>query len=386
MDRRMRCKPTALPSTAGAVLLILLGTACGPQENGGSGDSLPDAGHLEEEEVRAYPAELEEVLVVPERWVSAWDTASNLDSPAFWSGPQGDWVVATAKGTHDLWLFDASTGALLRRVGGKGAGPGQFQYPNGIAVLGDFLYVVERDNHRVQVFSLPEFGTVGSFGSEDLVRPYGIALYADPGGAVEVYITDDYGNEEDLPEGQEPSGDFTRRLSHFRVSLGNGPMDAGLVRRFGEPDGPGALRVVESIQVDETFGNLLVADEHGFELEVYALDGTYTGQTVGSGLYRFGDPEGIMLYRCGREGYWILTDQGERRTVFHVLDRESFGYLGSFTGEETANTDGIWLTQKRIPGLGGGALFALHDDGGLAAFAWEDIAGAMELETGCTTN
>jgi 3-phytase len=90
-----------------------------------------------------------------------------------------------------------------------------------------------------------------------------------------------------------------------------------------------------------------------------------------------------MLYRCGTEGYWILTDQGGTRSIFHVLDRRTFERLGSFAGEVTANTDGIWLTQGTVPGLGQGALVALHDDGGLGAFAWEDVAGALGLETGC---
>jgi 3-phytase len=91
-----------------------------------------------------------------------------------------------------------------------------------------------------------------------------------------------------------------------------------------------------------------------------------------------------MLYRCGDQGYWILTDQGETRTVFHLLDRRTFEFLGSFAGEVTANTDGIWLTQETVAGLGRGALFALHDDGGVAAFAWDDIASAFGLRTGCT--
>jgi hypothetical protein len=39
--------------------------------------------------------------------------------------------------------------------------------------------------------------------------------------------------------------------------------------------------------------------------------------------------------------------------------------------------------QGRIPGLGDGALFAVHDDGGLTAFAWQDISRALGLRSGC---
>jgi 3-phytase len=320
--------------------------------------------------------------VIPEVWVSAWDTTANLDSPAVWVGDEEVWLVTTAKGTNDLWVHDAATGKLLQRVGHKGSGPGEFNYPNGIAIAGDLVMVTERDNHRVQVLSLPDFEPLGDFGAEVLERPYGITVYqvAD---TLQVYVTDDYGNDLDLPEGVAPEGDFTHRINHFRVTRGPEGLETEFVRAFGEAAGPGAILVAESIQVDEEQGLLLVADEFNFELEVYGLDGRYLGRTVGSDLYEHGDPEGIMLYRCGAGGYWILTDQGLARTVFHVLDRITMEHLGSFSGEVTANTDGIWLTQASVSGVGQGALFALHDDGGLAAFAWDDIGQALGLRTGC---
>jgi 3-phytase len=104
---------------------------------------------------------------------------------------------------------------------------------------------------------------------------------------------------------------------------------------------------------------------------------------VAADIYRHGDPEGIMLYQCDPAGYWILTDQGATRSVFHLLDRNSFALIGSFAGEVTANTDGIWLDQREVPGIGQGILAALHDDRGVSAFAWEDIAQAFGLETSC---
>jgi 3-phytase len=379
----MRChSPGAVSSAALLVLLVLLGSACGPREDAAS-KSVGDAGAAKGDLAPRAETDLTGITVLAERWVSSWDTTSNLDSPAVWLGAEGAWVVATAKGTHDLWVYDASTGALLKRVGRMGSGLGEFQYPNGIAIAGDLLLVVERDNHRVQALSLPAFHPLGTFGEEELTRPYGIAFFTQEDGTLQVYVTDDYGNEEDLPSGQDPTGDFTRRVKRFALGVEDGTLEVRFLGAFGEATGPGALLVVESIQVDEAQDLLLVADEHRFELEAYRLDGTYQGRTLAAGSYRFGDPEGIMLYRCGGEGYWILTDQGETRTVFHLLDRNTFEPLGSFSGKVTANTDGIWLEQRAMPGLGSGALFALHDDGGLAAFAWDEVAAALGLETGC---
>ena len=365
-DHQMRRAPTTthpIPATL-LILLIILGSACGPLGDWSSGRGR--------------------ITVVQERWISAWNIVSNLDSPALWRGPEEIWVVSTAKGTHDLWVHDATDGTLLHRVGGRGDGPGRFDYPNGIAIVGDLLLVVERDSHRVQMLSLPDFRSMGSFGADELIRPYGIALFSRDDGTLAVFVTDSYGIELNVPGLASLTGDFTRRVKELRLQLGSdGVPEASFVQAFGQGEGPGALRVVESIQVDEEHGVLLIADELNLELELYDLEGEYLDRTVGAGLYRYGEPEGIALYRCGPDGYWILTDQGKSRSVFHVLDRQTFQHLGSFAGRITANTDGVWLDQGEVPGLGRGILLASHLDGGVAAFAWDDIGTALGLRTGC---
>ena len=43
-------------------------------------------------------------------------------------------------------------GTFVRQWGGRGAGPGQFNVPRGVAVVGDAVIVCDAGNHRVQVF------------------------------------------------------------------------------------------------------------------------------------------------------------------------------------------------------------------------------------------
>ena len=94
--------------------------------------------------------------MIAEAWVSADKASDELDSLAVWPTENGGtWLIATAKSSHSLVVYDAETGERLRTVGGPGKGPLQFSRPNGIAVLGDVLFVVERDNHRVQALQLP---------------------------------------------------------------------------------------------------------------------------------------------------------------------------------------------------------------------------------------
>src|SRR3546814_4990331 len=73
----------------------------------------------------------------------------------------------------------------------SGAGEGEFDRPNGVAVVDELLFVVERDNRRVQVLRLPGFSHVASFGNDEFEKPYGIWVNR-TGNGYEVYVTDAY--------------------------------------------------------------------------------------------------------------------------------------------------------------------------------------------------
>ncbi len=93
--------------------------------------------------------------------------------------------------------------------------------------------------------------------------------------------------------------------------------------------------------------------------------GTRRG-VVGAGLFR-AEPQGVALWPCGEEGYWVLTDQLAARSLFVVLDRRTIAPPGSFTGALTANHDGIGLTQGRLEAFPHGALYAVDDDQSVTA-------------------
>ena len=63
----------------------------------------------------------------------------------------------------------------VRRIGREGTGEGEFKYPLSMHITdNDYLYVVERENKRVQVLD-PESGTfLSQFGSSSLVEPNGV--------------------------------------------------------------------------------------------------------------------------------------------------------------------------------------------------------------------
>ncbi len=337
------------------------------------------------------PGKAPPVIDVAEAWVSAATPAEVLDSIASWTTPEGaTWLIVTGKSTHRLSVYDGATGRLLRTVGERGSAPGQFDRPNGIAVFGDDVFVVERDNHRVQVLKLPGFEPIGSFGDDILRSPYGIWLNESEPGELEAYITDSfmYGEHFDvLP----PLAEMDQRVRRFRVQFDqDGHLRSHYGGAFGDTHADTALHAVESIAGDPANDRLMIADEwmspkdHIVStLRAYSFDGRYTGHSLPQDSFA-AQAEGVALWTCSDGGgYWIAVDQLSPLTIFHLFDRETLAPRGSFQGNITAHTDGVALHGIATPRFPGGALYAVHDDKAVAAFDLRDVVDALGLAPDC---
>lgn len=325
--------------------------------------------------------------VVPERFVSAESPQDELDSLATWPAPDGStWLIASAKSTHRLAVYDADSGERLRTVGEKGGAPGQFKRPNGLAVFADYLFVVERDNHRVQVLHLPDFAPAGSFGDAQLRSPYGVWINETAPGELDAYITDSfmYGDKFDQVP---PLAELDQRVRRYHLRFDdNGALAAEYLGAFGDTSADAALRVVESIAGDAAGDRVLVADEdqrHLSTLREYTLDGRYTGRRLPDRSFQ-AQAEGVALWSCpGGTGYWIAVDQLMPRTLFHVYDRDTLAPQGSFSGEVTAHTDGIALHAAGTRTFPTGALYAVNDDRSVSAFDLGEVVRALQLRREC---
>jgi 3-phytase len=218
------------------------------------------------------------------------------------------------------------------------------------------------------------------FGEDRFRLPYGITIFKDQGEYV-IYVTDAY---EEPDESVPPLNELDERVTQFRFTVTNGDLSAEHVRTFGDTTGTGVLKVVESIWADPAHDRLLIAEEKEGEsqIKVYTLDGTFTGTTIASSYFPH-EAEGIMLYECGRTGYWLTTDQGEQGNTFHVFKRTSLNYEGSFRGKTVSNTDGIFVTEQSFGPFEQGAFYAVHNDGNTVAFDWTNIATALGLNSEC---
>ena len=328
------------------------------------------------------------VATIDERYITALEPQANIDSVAMAPGKPA-LLFATAKATDVVKVFDASSGVELEELGGSGESPEQYLRPNGVAVADDLLVIVERDNRRVNVRSIPDYRVLGTFGEEELRSPYGLWVQSLGEGEYRVYVTDAY----EMPdESIPPNEELDERVKTYRFSVERNAvgepsdLNSRFEKSFGETTSPGALRVVESIFGDPAHDRLLIAEEDedpvtGLVIKVYDLDGSFTGEQIGKGAFE-AQAEGIALYACeDGSGYWLSTDQADDRTVYHVFDRQSLKHAGAFMGKTTANTDGVWLATEGVPGFDNGAFFAVHDDQAVSAFDWQDIVAALDLES-----
>jgi len=343
---------------------------------------------------------------VAEAFVTAATPADNLDSPAVWRAPNGRlWLLATAKQGDSLAIFDGDNGERVGQYGRSGAAMGQFRRPNGIAVVGDLAFVVERDNHRVQVLQLslpparsaqpgvvdrrtPQLRPLAGFGQDELQQPYGLWVRQIEPGALEAIVTDAYMAGEDA-SGNEiapPLDQLGRRMQRYRIELSAGAPRVRHLGAFGDTSADGAIRVPESVWGDPAHDRLLIAEEDlatGTALREYGLDGRYRGRTIGRELFK-AQAEGIALWQCADgSGYWIATDQYKDRSAFHVFDRVTLQHLGAFAGRTVGNTDGVWLQQVGSVRFPDGVFYAVHDDQAVGAFDWRDVARALGLRSRC---
>ncbi len=99
--------------------------------------------------------------------------------------------VADTQG-HDIKVFD-ETGRLLRVLGSRGEGAGEFNFPTFLGISGGRLYVTDTMNSRVQVLdadgrpAAPPIGRRGLY-LGNLVRPKGVGV----DGEGNVYVVESY--------------------------------------------------------------------------------------------------------------------------------------------------------------------------------------------------
>lgn len=188
-------------------------------------------------------------------------------------GPDGS-IILTDEFNHRVVWLDRQ-GAFMSAIGGKGAEPGKFHYPRGLAVMesshGSQVVVCDAWNHRIQVFNpdgtfVRQFGKIGE-GSDEFNEPTAIAPAPDGN----FWVLDRCNHRVKLMSlsGQTLST-FGSRMSLDNEIISNSIVDyvfgnARLKRGFFFPQGLARL----------PDGRLVVADTNNRRLQVFGADGGF---------------------------------------------------------------------------------------------------------------
>jgi 3-phytase len=269
----------------------------------------------------------------------------NVDSPAIWFAPKPEesLVLLTEKGGGQVMVFKADAKATFVRRFGK------MKRPNGVAILQgvpigsinkDLAFITDRDGNIINVYSIPDFELVGSFG-QDIKQPMGISLYhRKSDGAIFAYIVKKLGKENE-------------KVISYRITDKDGRITGTHEISFGRE----LLTNQETVVVDQDREQVYVADENRHEVKVYDLTGKLV-TAFGKGHFS-AQVEGIALLGCGKSGLIVVTDQ-KGETEFEVFDRATLQHLGTIKTTLKV-TDGIALTEKPLPDYPNG-LFVAHSD------------------------
>lgn len=225
---------------------------------------------------------------------------------------------------HQLTAFDSSQGMFeltSTRAGGLGSGNGQFNMPTDVAVgnieiipVSENIYVVDRDNARVQKFTSNAYQTFtfissfGTSGSEDgqFNNPNGIGIDS----SENTYVADTGNNR---MQKFNSSGTFLTKWGSSGSENGqfNTPTDAAV----------------------DSSGNIYVVDSGNNRIQKFDSSGNFSTKwgSSGSGNGQFSSPSRIIAKIENSATYIYVTDNGNNRV-------QKFDSSGNFVTKITAST------------------------------------------------
>ncbi len=279
----------------------------------------------------------------------------NYDDMCFWrhpTDPDASLVFVTSKDGGLVEAFELATGRLVGTIRGFGR-------PNNCDVFGNWLVTTDDSGKRLYVHSIPDLRQVTvlpvSYG------PQGVAIARENGRTLS-FISD---KSMDIRVYELPGLQLVRQM-------------------------PTALAPQEAVAVDEFHRRVFVTRDEGADGVVHALS------TTGTFLAEFGlreietDGEGIAIYRCGTQGWILVSDQQLKlpRTEYEIFDRITFAHIGAFTlatanGDVTTDSDGIDLFQTPTSRFPTGVFAACDKCTGTAnevdLVSWDRIASTFGL-------
>lgn len=264
-------------------------------------------------------------LTLPLQFLDKWGSfgagTGRFDEPTGIAvGPNGN-VYVVDRNNHRIQVF-SSSGAFVTAWGDSGSGNGQFNQPQDVAIDGNGdVYVADGENNRIQVFSstgsyLRQWGTTG-IGDGEFKAPRGVAVDE----SLHVFVT-----ENGLPN---------KRVQKFTAS-GTFLLQWGTLGT-----GDGQFQSPRGIAIEEN-GRVLVVDAVSNRVQRFTTMGSFVDKwgTAGSGNGQFQFPTGVAC----TPGNVLVADQNNQRIQVFATNgsfQEAIGSLCALpSGATCVDPDG----------------------------------------------
>lgn len=192
---------------------------------------------------------------------------------------------------HQIKKYDKN-GSFIKSWGSYGSDPGKFSHPCGISLdhSGNYLYVADRNNHRIQKFDLD--GNFQYLSSPTLRLNYPFSLAVNEKG--EIFVTDTE----------------NRRIIKFNQNF-------TILDYWGiEGNEAGAFRYPRGIAIDHD-GNVLVLDEGKHSILIFDQKGKFIYEfgNYGEGDGQFRTPRGLGIIP---NRYLLISDCENHRILRYI--------------------------------------------------------------------
>lgn len=249
-------------------------------------------------------------------WKTVCDKKLKLDSISSWQ----NLILVSSKEQHSVLCFDKDSGKLLHTIGSKGFDHDKFNRPNGLKVINDYLFIVERDNKRCQIVNMNTKEAISYFGFKNLEKPFGIDGIFYKGQYI-IFITDEK----------------LESVFKFNILIKDDEIRKISSDKFIELSGA----KLESILLDDSNNRLLVADEKRKKIRIFSLNGILVKNI--ENIFE-GSPEGIVK----TDNSYIFTDKIKDMTYFHIFDLKTLEYQKTLINKLVKNSDGLYYLDKKL--------------------------------------
>jgi 3-phytase len=248
-------------------------------------------------------------ITVDPVWKSKCNPEDDINSIAIIN----DKIYVTAKRTHTINIYNEIDGNKHGTLGNKET----FNRPNGIFALNNYLFIVERDNKRLQIIDVNNNKVIALL--TIFKEPYGIYVDEDETN-YNIYITDNK----------------TKYLYKIIYDKSFNNYQINILYKFNQ------TVELESVIVDKEYNRIIVSDEANKLLYILNLNGTFV-EYFGEDLFE-SEPEGMAQYK----EYYIFTDQSMENNLFHFINRSNLTYSFSLHVNDVSNTDGIYIKDDSL--------------------------------------